>query len=199
MAYFKKVTTVGDKASGKNAVVMGRKTWESIPEKFRPLPDRVNVVLTTKASDPGFVSPYPEDVLVAPSVTAATEMLSARDGVAEIFVIGGAAAYKEAVEMPTCEKIFITRVAKDLECDAFFPAFDETQFRVASVSKTRSHKELSYDFVLYERAQPEAAALPKEISTGEFLHEEYQYLNAIREIIEKGVSMDDRTGVGTRS
>jgi dihydrofolate reductase/thymidylate synthase len=200
MAYFKKVTTAGDKASGKNAVVMGRKTWESIPEKFRPLPDRVNVVLTTKASEPGFVSPYPEDVLVAPSVAAATEMLSARDGVAEIFVIGGAAAYKEAVEMPTCEKIFITRVSKDLECDAFFPAFDETKFRVASVSKTSSHKELSYDFVVYERVpEAETTALPKEISTGEFLHEEYQYLNAIREIIEQGVHSGDRTGTGTRS
>ena len=48
MAYFKEVTTAtaDDSGTATNAVVMGRKTWESIPAKFRPLPDRINIVLT---------------------------------------------------------------------------------------------------------------------------------------------------------
>merc|ERR1719183_2948116 len=73
---------------------MGRKTWDSIPEKFRPLADRINVVLTSRAVDSDFVSPYPEGVLVASSVANAVEILASRENLEETFVIGGQAAYK---------------------------------------------------------------------------------------------------------
>jgi dihydrofolate reductase/thymidylate synthase len=185
---------------------MGSRTWESIPERFRPLAGRLNVVLTRKAQDPSFCSPYPDGVLVAPSVSAAIDMLGAYSDVAETFVIGGQQAYQEAIEMASCERIFVTRIAKDIDCDAFFPAFDEAQYKVVHVSKTRSHEGLPYDFVVYER--PEAcrttSALPSPAlaaagGAGQFRHDEYQYLNAIRDIIENGVHSGDRTGVGTRS
>jgi len=203
LAHFKRVTTATSGGERSNAVVMGRRTWESIPEKFRPLVGRVNVVLTKAAAEPGFVSPYPEGVLVAPSLEAAAEALGAREDVAEIFVIGGQAAYQEAVGMQACERIFVTRVGRDVEADAFFPAFDAREFRIVHVSKTRSHEGVPYDFVVYER--PAAAGGPPSPSLAaaggpeQFLHEEYQYLKAIREIIEEGVAMDDRTGVGTLS
>merc|ERR1719230_798284 len=94
MAHFKRVTTAGaeDGDQRQNAVVMGRRTWESIPEKFRPLPGRVNVVLTSVADEPSFASPYPQGVLVASSVASAASKLAARDDIGEIFVIGGQAA-----------------------------------------------------------------------------------------------------------
>jgi len=152
MAHFKRVTMSTSDKSRKNAVVMGRKTWESIPEKFRPLPGRINVVLTKAAADSSFKSPYPEDVLVASSVANAVEKLTPREDVEEIFVIGGQAAYEEAVAMPTCERIYLTRVGKDLECDAFFPAFDQSTYIPVHVSKTSSKDGLPYDFVLYQRA-----------------------------------------------
>jgi len=207
MAHFKKVTMAAP--SGKmNAVIMGRKTWESIPEKFKPLPGRVNVVLSRKASEPFFASPYPADVLTASSVTDAMTKLGARDDVAEIFAIGGESVYKEALDLPACTRIFMTRIAKDIECDAFFPAFNDSLFRVSYLSKTSSHNNLSYDFLVYDRIQDapkDAVTLevsPSMMALGgaeNFLHEEYQYLKLIREISEKGVGMDDRTGVGTVS
>jgi len=213
MAHFKRVTLAVPAAPGgdahpaavkTNAVIMGRKTWDSIPEKFRPLAGRTNVVLTKAAADPSFASPYPEGVLVAPSVAAAVEMLEAKLDVAEIFVIGGQAAYEEALKMPGCARLFVTRVSKELECDAFFPAIDEAQFKAVHVSKSRCCGELPYDFVVYERqgapSGPAAeAVLEAAGGRGRFLHDEYQYLQAIRDIIEKGVAMDDRTGVGTIS
>merc|ERR1719502_109430 len=132
---------------------MGRKTWESIPEKFRPLAGRINVVLSRKAAEPDFVSPYPENVLTAASVANALEKLGARSDVSEIFAIGGEAVYKEALELPACTRIFVTRIAKDIECDAFFPAFDNSLFKISYVSKSRSKDGLPYDFVVYERIQ----------------------------------------------
>jgi len=175
------------------------------------LPNRLNVVLTRKRPAEGddSVSPYPPDVLVAASVADAVEQLSKRSDVAELFVIGGEAAFKEALAMPNMARIFLTRVAKDLECDVFLPKFDESQFKVVSCSKTQSHNGISYDFVVYEKpeysnsgklASPSAeAALVAVGGRDKFLHEEYQYLDACREIIEKGNATGDRTGVGTLS
>jgi len=217
MQHFKRVTLAPAPTGKSNAVIMGRKTWESIPEKFRPLPGRINVVLTRAAEDPSFASPYPEGILVASSVAKAVEALGAREDVAEIFVIGGEAAYKEAIGLPTCKNIFMTRVGKDMECDTFFPSFDESAYQIVHVSKTNVHDGLPFDFMVYQRRPTNDAdssgsavkelALPLiEPSAGlvamggaGLLHEEYQYLDAIREIIDKGVSMSDRTGVGTRS
>eukprot|EP00401_Gymnodinium_catenatum_P015097 CAMPEP_0117489624 /NCGR_PEP_ID=MMETSP0784-20121206/17133_1 /TAXON_ID=39447 /ORGANISM="" /LENGTH=489 /DNA_ID=CAMNT_0005284361 /DNA_START=45 /DNA_END=1514 /DNA_ORIENTATION=- len=204
MAHFKRVTTAVTAEGKRNAVVMGRKTWESIPEKFRPLADRVNVVLTSSASAPGFTSPYPEGVLVAASVANAMEMLSTMEAVEEIFVIGGQAAYQEAVGRKDCSRIYLTRIGKDLECDAFFAAFDEAHFHVVHMSTTRSKDALPYDFVVYERRENKEVGAPTPSAPlatagAGLLHEEYQYLSAIREIIDSGIDMDDRTGVGTRS
>jgi dihydrofolate reductase/thymidylate synthase len=209
MAHFKKVTLAA--APGKmNAVVMGRKTWESIPDKFKPLPGRINVVLSRKAAEPYFASPYPADVLVASSVAEALKQLGTRDDVSEVFAIGGESVYKEALEMPQCARIFLTRIAKDIECDAFFPAFDEKLFRISYVSKTKVREELPYDFVVYDRI-PEgeeskdagvSSPSPSMLALGgmnQFLHEEYQYLNLIRDICANGATMGDRTGTGTVS
>jgi dihydrofolate reductase/thymidylate synthase len=222
MAHFKKVTLAAP-AGKMNAVVMGRKTWESIPDKFKPLPGRINIVLSRKVSEPDFVSPYPADVLTASSVADALKRLEEKDDVSEVFAIGGESVYKEALDMAACNRIFMTRIAKDIECDAFFPAFDSSLFRTSYVSKTKVRQEMSYDFVVYDRipegeAAKEAATAstagypcgsaatavvsPAMMSLGgtnQFLHEEYQYLNLIREISENGVAMGDRTGTGTVS
>lgn len=204
MAHFKHVTLAEDPSGKQNAVIMGRKTWESIPEKFRPLKGRINVVITRKRPADETSSTYPGGVLVATSVADATQQLESRVDVAEVFVIGGQEAYKEALSMPTCTRLYVTRIAKDVPCDAFFPAVDESTFKIVSISTSRSNNAIPYDFVVYERcgadvALEPSAALAAAGGSGQFLHEEYQYLKAIREIIENGVSMDDRTGTGTRS
>jgi len=204
MAHFKRVTLAAPEGKT-NAVVMGRRTWESIPEKFRPLPGRINVVLTSEAAKEGFESPYPSGVLVAPSVANAVAALAARDDLGEVFVIGGQRAYEEALEMDACERLYITRVGKDFECDASFPAFDPLSWRPVHVSKTSSHEGIPYDFIVYERkGDSDAVKVPSPAlaaagGAGRFLHEEYKYLEAIDDIIRNGISMEDRTGVGTLS
>jgi dihydrofolate reductase/thymidylate synthase len=206
MAHFKKVTTSSPMGQ-MNAVIMGRKTWDSIPSKFRPLCDRLNVVLSSRAADPDFAGSFPPEVLLASSVEDAVNQVSKRSDIADIFAIGGESVYKAVLDMPSCSRIYVTRIAKDIECDAFFPAFDESCFSLTHVSKTSSHDHLSYDFVVYERrgesketAQMSGYSyLPTSSGRGQFLHEEYGYLNLIQQIMDEGVANDDRTGVGTIS
>lgn len=95
MKFFKKITSYTASSSKKNAVIMGRNTWESIPEKFRPLPGRLNVVLsrTIKTIDSH------DDVIVSESLDAALALLASQPHstiVESIFVIGGGQVYRSA-------------------------------------------------------------------------------------------------------
>ncbi|KAH8770381.1 dihydrofolate reductase-like domain-containing protein [Hyaloscypha sp. PMI_1271] len=119
MAYFARVTKRASPGS-RNAVIMGRKTWESIPPKFRPLRDRTNVVITRATglnADGGFLVGSVEGAVEAVAKTEAQRA----------FIIGGAQIYKAALERKEAKRILLTRVLSDFECDTFFPVqLDET-------------------------------------------------------------------------
>ena len=121
MAYFKRVTTettnTGDGARV-NAVIMGRKTWDSIPARFRPLPGRVNVVLSRNAA----ALELPDNVLAAASLSDALAALDCRTDVEQCFIIGGGQVYKEAWHLERLSKVYRTLVHGSFECDAFIPA-----------------------------------------------------------------------------
>ena len=105
---------------------MGRKTWESIPARFRPLKGRLNVVVSRAH---GAVAPAdpPVDADAEPvrvgSLPAALAYLEARAGPAggRVFVIGGAQLYAAALELPAARRLLLTRVLTDFDCDTFFP------------------------------------------------------------------------------
>jgi dihydrofolate reductase len=114
---FFKETTLG--GGGLNAVIMGRNTWESIPERFRPLSGRLNIVLTRH---PEKLRIKEDGVAVAGSLDEALARASRRR-VARVFVIGGAEVYAEAITRPQCRDIFLTRIGAVFDCDAFFPDY----------------------------------------------------------------------------
>jgi dihydrofolate reductase len=145
LAHFKRVTS--EAAPGqRNAVFMGRATWESIPDRFRPLPGRVNLVLTGQA---GY--PLPEAVLRAGDIGEALDVLSARPEVGRIFCVGGAAVYAAAVLMPECRRLYLTRVAGRFGCDRFFPGFDELYEREAVLAEGADGG-LGYRIELWQRS-----------------------------------------------
>lgn len=116
MKYFRLATTSHPRhEKATNAVIMGRKTWESIPEKFRPLKGRTNIVITRNKS-----YPLPEGVSRSGSLKDAIYVNATK-----LYVIGGAQIYAEAIKHPNCEALRITRVHKEYECDTFFPSFKE--------------------------------------------------------------------------
>jgi len=109
LQYFKKIT------SG-SIVIMGRKTWESLPSQYRPLPDRENIVLTR---DTDF------NALGAVVVHSKEEALQKVDSSAnkDIFIIGGSAIYE--MFLPDTEKLFITQIKKDFDGDIYFPSYED--------------------------------------------------------------------------
>lgn len=138
LKHFKEVTS---QAPGPNAVIMGRKTWESIPAKFRPLPGRLNVVLT-QAKD----FPPPFGAIIAHSFEESFQLLKPINP-ARIFVIGGAQIFEQAIKYPQCKEIYLTRIDQSFDCDAFFPAAIDQLFKVeAADSKQTSSAGMPYQF-----------------------------------------------------
>ena len=107
LARFKKLTVDG-------VVLMGRKTWDSLPERFRPLPNRQNIVLTR---DPHSLK-VPDGVQKSSSVE---EGLKLADENKQIWIIGGGEIYRLA--LPFCTELYITDVEGDFLTDASFPEF----------------------------------------------------------------------------
>jgi len=114
MAFFRRLTK-GD--GGDNAVLMGRKTWDSIPLRFRPLKKRRNIVLTRDAT-----RGFGDGVVTA---TTLDEAIAASVGCARCFVIGGAEIYRLALGNPRCTTVHLTEVEGTFDCDTFLPDLPE--------------------------------------------------------------------------
>lgn len=147
MAFFRELTTGAGGAVGaaRNTVVMGRKTWESVPSAYRPLPGRRNVVLTRQAE-----LAVPEGVWVESSLEAALGRLAQLSGRGAVFVIGGGEVFREAIALPQCRGVHLTRVRGVFECDTFFPELDDS-FVEVSASEPREDNGVVYRFHHYER------------------------------------------------
>jgi dihydrofolate reductase len=119
-------------------VIMGRKTYESIPEKFRPLPNRKNIVLSdTLVKSNG--------IYVARGIGEAMALTEDKDS----YIIGGAEIYK--LFLPLSNKLEITKVHKNFEGDAFFPYVNWMGWKSTKIDSDRSENGLSYSFFSYER------------------------------------------------
>lgn len=153
MAFFRRTTLSTLDRQRRNAVIMGRKTWQSIPEKFRPLKGRLNVVITGNRQ-----LSAPPDVPLAGSLEEALRLCSTAPSIEQIFVIGGGAVYAAALQHPGCRRVYKTEVQGSFQCDTFLPDLSE-RFRLlpAADSPLQTDGEISYLFRIYERGGPVAA------------------------------------------
>lgn len=101
--------------------IMGRKTYDSLPARFRPLPDRLNIVVTR---NPDYDAP---GAVVVHSVEDALEIAGQTDGVTEIIIVGGADLFRRL--LPIVDRLYLTRVHDAAEGDVYFPEFDPAQWR----------------------------------------------------------------------
>ncbi|KAL7531730.1 hypothetical protein ACHAXR_004202 [Thalassiosira sp. AJA248-18] len=142
MKHFKQVTSTPPSPGLTNAVIMGRKTWESIPPKFRPLPGRINVILSRGGS--AAVAGLPSSprsvvgadganknvspVLVATSLDEAMTKINSRPDHGATFIIGGGEIYNSAMKEGLVKRVLYTNVKglpEDAKFDAFFPEMSE--------------------------------------------------------------------------
>jgi len=167
MNYFKK-TTIGH---GNNVVIVGRKTFMSIPEKFRPLLGRVNIVLSrTRDWLPSFYDIASNCVdaqnglgggmpciIVADSLNQAFDVAGRdlADNDREVFVIGGGNIYAQAITHPKITRLYLTRVDAEVEGgDTFFPEFESVGWRLDKQFAPHEADEknlFGYCFEIYER------------------------------------------------
>jgi dihydrofolate reductase len=126
-----------------NIVVMGRKTWDSLPRK--PLPNRNNLIITTNPIGKTIESNYQ-----FVDMGAAKEIILT-DAITDVFVIGGGTIYEEL--LPLCDRVYVTKINKSHEnVDTYFPNLDESEeWTPALCSSIYDYKDFTYQFWQYDR------------------------------------------------
>jgi dihydrofolate reductase/thymidylate synthase len=148
LKHFKTITTQVSSPYKKNVVIMGRKTWESLPAHFRPLPGRINIILSRDAA-----FAVPQGVYQSQGIENALQLLETKNFqsmVDQVFIIGGGQIFFEALKFPQCQKLFFTHIQKDFACDTFFSSITH-DFKEIDRTPLQSSKNLSYYFAEYHK------------------------------------------------
>jgi len=125
-------------------IILGRKNYESLPPKFRPLPNRTNIVITRQ---PTFEL---NNAFVVHSLDEAITLCEQKKQ-KMVFVIGGGQIYKQA--FPIADTLYITEINQEFEGDTFFPSYNKDEWKEISRKHhpiNERHK-YSFDFVIYKR------------------------------------------------
>lgn len=139
MKYFKEKTL-------NHPIITGRKNYISIPEKYRPLVNRTNIVLTRNTDF------KEENCIIKHNLKDALDYANTIEN-EEVFIIGGGQIYKEALEKDLIDKMYITHVHESFEADTFFPNIDLNKWRkISELTVDRDEKNpYKHSFVVYEK------------------------------------------------
>ena len=133
MKFFKEKTTG-------HCIITGRKNYESIPLKFRPLPNRTNIVITRQTNYDA-----PGAIVVDSLETGINKAKTISDG--EIFIIGGGDIFKQSLHL--VDTIYLTRIDHSFEADVFFPEINWKEWKEVSKVKGVRDEKNPYDFTFY--------------------------------------------------
>jgi len=191
--FFKAKTLNTDNSEKKHAVLMGKNTFLSIPEKFRPLENRVNIVI----SDTEYLKlkkmikdkDY-KDTYLFNNINQALHYCYNKDNIENLYVIGGASIYNYFIENNLFNLLYLTEIEnKDLpKGDVFFPKIDKTNYKVCKLNSfeqqnclcninNKRYAIIKYDINKY---------IAKNTNTFEKNMQEYEYLNLIKNVLETG-------------
>ncbi len=143
LKFFKEMT-IGD-GKKQNVVIMGRLTWESLPKKFRPLKNRLNLIISSQKIE--------DHDLVFGTLDEALDYVDIRQDIGKIFVVGGQRLYEEAIYHRYADLLYLTHVDKEYDCDRFFPQIDKNKYKIVgkSLIKFTTEDGIKYTFVIYKR------------------------------------------------
>ncbi len=151
MKYFKDITSKTTDLAEMNAVVMWRKTRESIPSKYRPLSQRLNCILSRAIKNDDIGSPIDDFVLYFNSIERCLSELESKENVENIFIIGWANLYNQVLDNPMLDKIYLTKVKWDYDCDVFFEGVPDN-FIVESYTDWEVENGIKYSFWVYKKS-----------------------------------------------
>jgi dihydrofolate reductase len=121
MKYFKEITSKVTDATRQNAIIMGRRTYESL--KGRTLQNRRNIIISSDCNN---------KIDWFTSLQSAMDYLWYDKSIEKIFVIGGGQLYQEAIRHRGCNELYINRINTDIECDVFFPEINDDTYELCS-------------------------------------------------------------------
>lgn len=150
--HFRKMTSTPSVEGKQNVVIMGRKTWFSIPEKNRPLNNRINIVLSRELKLPPAGAHHLASDFSSALKLVDTELSDRAD---QVWVIGGSSLYKELMESCGRRRLFVTRIMKQFDCDTFLPEISPDKYRLLQefpgVPKDLQEENgIQYKFEVYE-------------------------------------------------
>jgi len=137
MKYFKEITTG-------HCVITGRKNYESIPEKFRPLPNRTNIIITRQTD---YLAP---GATVVNSIDEAIK-IAKETGHEEIFIIGGGEIFEQSLHL--ADKLYVTKIYQSFEGDVYFPLIKSEDWKETGPRKgiVDEKNKYEHDFIIYEK------------------------------------------------
>ncbi|XP_056274763.1 dihydrofolate reductase isoform X2 [Pseudoliparis swirei] len=131
---------------------MGRRTWFSIPEKNRPLNNRINIVLSRVLRAPPAGAHH-----LAPDFNSALKLVDVdlADRADQVWVIGGSSLYKDLMESPGTKRLFVTQILNQFDCDTFLPEISAARYRLLPQfpgvpSELQTENGIQYRFEVYE-------------------------------------------------
>jgi dihydrofolate reductase len=136
MKFFKETTQ-------DSIVVMGRKNWDSIPERFRPLKNRINVVITKNKEFSAEGAEVFHDWKTCMDFCASTNKET-------VFIIGGAQIYKLALASNDVDRMLITYVDGDFDADTFFPSWNPEEWESETIKTMSANENNPYSFTIKE-------------------------------------------------
>ena len=210
MDYFRMITTTTNCQNKvkMNAVIMGRNTWESIPNKFKPLKDRINIIISSTLNK-SEISDYAY-TKVFTNLTDSLKYIEENQtlNIEKTFIIGGSSIYQEVLNnhLDKLTNLYITQIYDNFDCDRLFlnkERYNEIiqNYNLFSCSDfineycSLSNRDIYYRFLRYQ-----VKGFDIESNIPMFVNrEEMQYINLLEKITSEGISRGDRTGTGTLS
>ena len=193
MDYFKDITStvlIKDKI---NAVVVGRKTFESIPNKFKPLKNRINIIMSKKQdkiNELNILYKDNDNVIILSSINDVLSYIKSNKNIEKTFIIGGSIIYNQFLQQNIINNLYITVIDKVFEkSDTKCNIYNINNYELIKTSveidndllNNNEENVIEFNYYRYNNK------------------EEKRYIKIMNKILNKGIYKDDRTGTGTLS
>ena len=177
MQRFARITSTASDPCKQNAVIMGRNTWESLPENSKPLPNRKNFIISKSLNINN------SKTKTFPCLDTALSYSYDNPYIENSFVIGGEMVYNDAIKRRDLDQIHSTVIDRECKADTYFPPIPKYMYKINTENSIINN---DVTFETYQNVSDPGS-------------EEQLYLDCMRRILEEGEYIKDRTGVGTIS